>query len=433
MRAQFTLVFTIVATGMACMPGTHDAHPPDGSSLDATRTDAGRAAASDVGDAWVSPPGSGGIVGTSSLDATADSVAVVDVPASVDEASPVLPDARGGDAPPVVIPPPDATMAATVGVFVAQGMQGRTTISCDDGQTWVANESDGDEPRCDVGIDCDHSSGSGRGITFGNGWFVATFGWGPLGAIRRSRDGVNWTAVTHDTTFGGIAFGQNHFLAGHNPASISDPLGDNWAPAPGPQFEGSARRTAFLAHEGGRFIISAGGGAVQELLLSSDAGNTWWRPASRPDTCFADMVAGGIKYGNGVMLLVHPSGIACRSTDGGMNWTTAPMPGNVVARLLYANNEFITWGDQGVYRSRDGQTWRAEATVPANLPLGAVGVNDTGDAFVAARVYPYYEQQKFYRSRDGTHWDTLASDRYVAGHPIMDFAFGRIVRPTQCP
>src|SRR5262245_41437883 len=46
-----------------------------------------------------------------------------------------------------------------VGVFVAQGHEGRITRSCDDGLTFPYNHSEDDSYRCfvDAQHDCDHS------------------------------------------------------------------------------------------------------------------------------------------------------------------------------------------------------------------------------------------------------------------------------------
>jgi hypothetical protein len=70
-----------------------------------------------------------------------------------------------------------------VPVFVAQGHQGRITRSCDDGQTFPFDHSNDDEFRCfiDAEHDCDHSELAGRGLAFGQGSFVAAWGWGHPG------------------------------------------------------------------------------------------------------------------------------------------------------------------------------------------------------------------------------------------------------------
>ena len=95
-------------------------------------------------------------------------------------------------------------------MFVAQGLMGRLTVSCDDGHTWIANQSwdlAGDalvcgstEPvdcyadsstcsylgwnGCVTGTcDCLHHPGFSKGVAYGNGHFVATFGWGHPGSV----------------------------------------------------------------------------------------------------------------------------------------------------------------------------------------------------------------------------------------------------------
>ena len=92
-------------------------------------------------------------------------------------------------------------------MFVAQGDVGRTAVSYDDGYSWIGDESDDAAVVCFTdGTDCDHHSGAARGLAFGDGWFLATFGWGTPGGIRRSADGIAWEPVLTGTTFGGIAY-----------------------------------------------------------------------------------------------------------------------------------------------------------------------------------------------------------------------------------
>jgi hypothetical protein len=349
-----------------------------------------------------------------------------------------MPDsARPADGAPVV-PSPDAqpfeVPPGLVPLFVAQGNLGRTTVSCDDGRTWVANQSDDDAAVCFTGgLDCDHSAGAGRGITWGNGWFVATFGWGPPGAIRRSRDGVVWEKVTQNTTFAGVAFGNGIFLAGSQPAWAANAEGAAWARTGEPAFrEGNVRRTAFLPHGGGLFIIYAFTSA-NEAMLSSDNGKTWWHPATMPADCGADQWSGGMASGNGVILMVSPAGRACRSTDGGMSFSTAAMGGTVRGRLLWTGTEFMTWGDRGVYRSPDGAAWTAQQTTPANILIGPVARGD-GGTFVAVKDewQQWYDKQEFYRSTDGVTWQTLPRGSYAGSHPVSFVAFGYGTRPAAC-
>jgi hypothetical protein len=151
----------------------------------------------------------------------------------------------------------DPAPPGSVPRFVAQGHMGRTIVSCDDGLSWVADRSldrEGDHYVCDVidpavcwvdgmgcnfldngacvpkatQCDCDHHPGAGTGIAYGNGWFVATWGWGPKGSVRRSQDGVSWQEVLSDTSFGGMAFGLDRFMAGDRQPRRSLDDGASW-------------------------------------------------------------------------------------------------------------------------------------------------------------------------------------------------------------
>jgi hypothetical protein len=166
-------------------------------------------------------------------------------------------------------------------------------------------------------------------------------------------------------------------------------------------------------------------------MLTSDGGKTWWRPTTLPADCTVDQWSGGIADGGGVILMVSAQGVACRSTDGGMTFSSAPVGGTVRGRLLWTGSEFVTWGQRGLYRSSDGAAWTAQATVRPNLPIGPVARGDSG-TFVAVKDewQQWYGKQDFYRSRDGVTWEVLPA--FAGRHPISFIAFGRGARPAAC-
>jgi hypothetical protein len=45
---------------------------------------------------------------------------------------------------------------------------------------------------------------------------------------------------------------------------------------------------------------------------------------------------------------------------------------------------------------------------------------------------PWYDEQEFYRSRDGVTWEVLLRGAYAGSHPISFIAFGRGARPAAC-
>jgi len=352
-----------------------------------------------------------------------------------------------------------STNPTAVPMFIAQGMVGRTIVSCDDGMTWVGNRSDDDAYPCfsDADHDCDHHPGAGRGITYGNGYFVTTFGWGKPGSIRRSRNGSDWENTLEGKTFAGVVFGNGIFLAGERPAQGSSDDGKTWTPGGDPDSAvWNVRRTGFAAHDTGRFFLAFESGGVRDINVSSDSGATWKRPTTLPAECAGDMQwSGGFAHGNGTTLVLGGTGVACTSKDGGDTWAAANIGGTVDSRLVWDGSMFVTWGrandgNGGTYPARftssDGSSWMATAImVRSKNPdgtmqtkpgpdLGAVARSDSG-TYVAVNGgwQQWYDKQRFYRSEDGITWDTLDAANYVGSHPIQFIAFGMGERGGACP
>lgn len=329
-------------------------------------------------------------------------------------------------------PPTDGT----VPMFVASGHMGRTTISCDDGRTWVADRSFDDAARCFTGgLDCDHHPGAARGIAWGDGWFFTTHGWGAGGAVRRSRDGVEWEPLTDGTTFGGVAFGAGTLLGGAREPRVSADHGESWTDGgPTGLSVWSIRRTAFADHDGGRFVMVASNDGL-EVVLSSDGGASWWHPERIPGECGAGIQdRGGIAHGAGTLLIVGGNGLACRSTDGGATWTAHRVAGAVDSHLVWTGDRFAVWSEGTVHTSPDGASWTAAPTEPADLVLGAVAHSPETGTFVAVNRgwQRWYGQQRFYRSADGVSWESLNEDAFVGSHPVRFLAFGRGEASVAC-
>lgn len=320
------------------------------------------------------------------------------------------------------------TGPATVGVFVAQGHVGRTMISCDDGRTWIKDRSDDDAIRCFEGVDCDHTEGAGRGITFGGDYVVATFGWGKPGSIRRSADGVAWEKTLEGTTFGGMVFDPMNgaFVATSRTPRASSDLGKTWSKTAEPAV--SVWNVRGAGYAAGNVVMLFEDSGKAEAALSSDAGKTWWRPTTFPTTCGKSLQgAGGILFGKDTLLVVGGDGVACRSTDGGKTFSDARMGGTVSSSALFTGSEFVAWGrtDRNVmYRSADGATW---TTTPISPSLGPAARSDDG-TFVATNSgwMQWYEKQSFYRSRDGVTWETLPKTAFTGSHPIRAITYGRL-------
>jgi hypothetical protein len=324
-----------------------------------------------------------------------------------------------------------------VPMFVAQGHVARTAISCDDGNTWIEDQSDDDAVVCfSNDFDCDHHSGAANGITWGDGWFFATYGWGQPGSVRRSRDGIAWEAVLTDTTFGGMAHGFDTVLAGsRNPRSSVDD-GANWTDLGDVDLDvWNVREVAFAPHDGGRFLLVGSDGGTEDIAVSDDAGQTWWAPTSLPAPCGISFYAsGGTAYGNGAILIADGGDIACRSLDGGESWEVVSLPSSFESHLLWTGTEFAAWSQGQMLTSPDGVSWSTTPTTPANLQIGPVAMSDAG-TFVAVRGgwNTWYDDQRFYRSTDGVTWTELPPPDAPGGHPIRDIQFGWAEPSASCP
>jgi hypothetical protein len=351
-------------------------------------------------------------------------------------------------------------------IFVAQGDMGRTMVSCDDGNTWVGNRSwdlEGDPLVCGskqakrcTDMNCSYSVNGqcktepccydtpdiSKGVIYGAGAFVATWGWGQPGSVRRSTNGIDWTTTHPDDSFGGVAFGSGKFVvASRTPFFSGD--GSTWTASKGADFRNadgstmwSVRRFAYADYQGeGRFVAVASGNTDRDMLVSSDGGQTWWRPTTIPSACAIDVSTyGGIVSGNDVIVIVDQHANACRSTDGGKTWSlTATGLTQVLSHGVWTGKEFRFWGDDAyMVTSADGATW-SKTKMATPMRLGPVAMGGSGTLVGTGSVWDGYEKQHFFRSTDGLTWKSLATTAFVQGHNVLYLAFGYADPSTTCP
>ncbi len=334
---------------------------------------------------------------------------------------------EGGDS--TGIPQPSG-----VPLFVAQGHMGRTTISCDRGQTWIHDHSLDDAVRCFDGIDCDHDEGAGTGLVFGDGAFLTTWGWGTEGNIARSTDGITWDVVVTGPTFAGLAFGDGVFVTGGHDALRSADLGVTWAdPVDTGLTQWTPRGIGWAPTAGGRFVIG-GGGDVGDVVVSSDGGASWWHPDAAPIECGSSIRS--IVASDDTIVIVRPGGAGaelCVSHDAGVEFTAIDL-GDVYfeSRAMWTGEAFLVWANGAMWSSTNGDDWTSTALQPA-INLGPVARDDAGN-FVAVRGgwQVWYESQEFYRSTDGVTWETLAPGTFTPSHPMNHIAFGYVDATDAC-
>lgn len=318
-----------------------------------------------------------------------------------------------------------------VGVFVAQGHEGRITRSCDDGRTFPDNASADDAFRCfvDADHDCDHSANAGRGLAFGAGSFVATWGWGHPGKLQRSTDGKIWDDVMTETpTFADVAFGNSRFVACGNPTRVSSD-GKTWDMGGKLSFDFNYRGIEFVPTAGGTFLVTGESGTQRAISYSHD-GKTWNAAGDRPDPCGQELR--GMAGSESVMLVVGAQGGVCRSTDGNV-WTYAAVSDRFTSPPVWTGAEFWIYSGAKLYKSSDGQAWTNQEIVPANIAIGPLARSPRG-TWVAVNDgwQVWYEKQQFFRSTDGVHWDVLPTTAFTGSHPINFISFGYVPAGASC-
>ncbi len=321
--------------------------------------------------------------------------------------------------------------AGVVGVFVAQGHEGRTTRSCDDGRTFPYNQSQDDAFRCfsDAQHDCDHSEVAGRGLAFGADSFVATWGWGPPGKLQRSTDGKSWSDVmTKTPSFADVAYGNAVFVAGGNPTHVSSD-GQTWDLGGKLSFDFNYRGIEFVPTAGGLFIVTGESGMQRAISYSRD-GRAWKSASQRPELCGQELR--GVAGSEAAMLVVSAQGHVCHSTDGDV-WSYAPVAERFTSPPIWTGTEFWIYSGAKLFKSPDGQAWTNQEIAPGHIAIGALARSPDGTLVAANDGWQvWYEKQQFFRSTDGVHWDVLPMTAFTGSHPINFISFGYVPASAGC-
>ncbi|MDX2019456.1 MAG: hypothetical protein SF187_04395 [Deltaproteobacteria bacterium] len=320
-------------------------------------------------------------------------------------------DAAGGEA---------AVPAGMVPMFVAVGPGLRTTISCDDGLTWVENrfEKESDD-------DFSHDETNIHGAVFSNGRFYYPAGWGPSNTrIFASENGIDWERL-----YLGAAHQSNSMAAGDGVLVFGEGStirrsaddGKTWTEVRLPA-DYSHMRLTHGGYQGGRFVV---GGRDKRHTYSTNGGRTWIKGQGD----------GGHRpvYGGGVFVsFQEEGGSLVRSNDGGATWQPVSCCGNpgYIAHVFWSGTRFLLFTDNSVWASVDGAVWEKQSSV-VMARLNAMARNPSSGTFVAAAGG---RPVRFFRSADGLRWQPLADRAFSPqGAEIKYITFGYGRPSAKCP
>jgi hypothetical protein len=197
-----------------------------------------------------------------------------------------------------------------------------------------------------------------RGITYGNGLFVAV---GEFGSDRvmTSPDGITWTARSaagNDDSWEAVTYGNGQFVAvgtsvGTTDDVMTSPDGITWTVR---SAVGNNDSWTSVTYGNGLYVAVSNGG---DNIMTSPDGITW---TSR--TAPASNLYSGVTYGNGIFVAVSTNGTnrAMTSPDG-ITWTGRSVAGNNDnwSAITFGNGLFVavSYGGDRVMTSPDGITW----------------------------------------------------------------------------
>jgi hypothetical protein len=245
--------------------------------------------------------------------------------------------ARGGDA-------GGHPGGASTPIAVAVGYGQRRLFSTD-GTHWTLLEK-----TPDGGDDNDLF----RGVTYGNGRFVAVGG-SSVALTQVSTDGSHWSnGGTGDAWLGGVAWNGSVFVAaGGNGLRVrSTDGGATWAAPAGYQAK-HYRAVAFgdgLVVAVGHTYDNSGPGNTNVGVIATTADGLLWTERRAAGETF-----GSLAYGNGAFVAATTGATVATSTDG-MKWVDQTV-GTGSGGVCFTGTDFILWRDSGIYRSSDGATW----------------------------------------------------------------------------
>lgn len=259
----------------------------------------------------------------------------------------------------ISVPPPvPSTLAGRV---VIVGYGGLKMTTANQGASWLYNNSDVTNGGDDYYLY--------RGVHYANGLFVASGGGTPIngsqfGRITTSPDGVTWTTrkTTNSNWVGGVTYGNGRWVATGGWGLVMYSVdGINWT-----ETSYGSYQMRGITFGNGVFISYGDGGS----RTKSTDGITWSNVSSTmgsyEEITFGKNYFYGIKGSN-----------VYQSTDGN-SWALVPgLASDTFKSLSYSNGTLYFVASGGTYYSKDGSTW----TKGAASPEGSAVYNSNGTYF----------------------------------------------------
>ncbi|MBY0386045.1 hypothetical protein K2X05_12880 [bacterium] len=272
---------------------------------------------------------------------------------------------------PMPSPNPTPTpLPGKVGVFVAAGHMSRTVMSCDDGRTWIHDQSANDATRCWVDgdpnyVECDHTPYSFTGLDYNNGWFFTMAGWGSPGALRRSQNAYQWQNL-RNVQANGLAFVNNILYVQWQNGYRSTDAGVTLTQLTTDGLQGLS--FAEVKRVGSLMVANGRADSPQRFAISRDQGLSWTLPSNMQVTWIKKMAASN----NRIVAIGHndsPISYSATSTDNGATWTLREqsMRDLYWSELIFDGEKFISWGNGQRWISFDGLNWMGQAMTVENL------------------------------------------------------------------
>ncbi|NTW31823.1 MAG: hypothetical protein HGB12_04230 [Bacteroidetes bacterium] len=244
------------------------------------------------------------------------------------------------------------------GLFVAVAFTGtgNRVMTSPDGINWTIRTSATDN--------------SWQSVTYGNGLFVAVSYDGAGNRVMTSPDGITWTSRTSaaDNGWQGVTYGNGLFVAVATTGNVmTSPDGINWTI----RTSASGNQWSSVTYGNGLFVAVAYNGTGNRVMTSPD-GITWTSRTSAADNNWQSII-----YGNGLFVAVANTGSGNRvmTSPNGINWTSRTSAAdNFWNSVTYGNGLFVAVANNGtgnrVMTSPDGINWTIRASAADNQWYG---------------------------------------------------------------